>query len=204
MHEEQTRAEDGPGCGPEEGVGWEFAFGGHRGHRFHHHRGPRGFGPHGFGAFGFGPQGRARRGNVRAAVLAVLAERPMHGYEIMQELESRSGGFWRPSPGSIYPTLQLLEDQGLVKGEDVEGKRVFSLTDEGRAEAAKVTEQGEPWAASPGGPEGAGFRLWQSAMQLGAAVKQVGMAGTPEQVEAALEILAEARKRVYALLAEAE
>ncbi|HMK93577.1 MAG TPA: PadR family transcriptional regulator [Thermoleophilia bacterium] len=198
MHEQHTSSESRRGCGPTEGASWQFGFGDPRGHRFHQHRGPH-FGPH-----GFGPHGRARRGNVRAAVLAVLAERPMHGYEIMQELESRSSGFWRPSPGSIYPTLQLLEDQGFVKGEDVEGKRVFSLTDEGKAEAQRITEQGEPWAASAGGPEGARFRLRQGVFQLVAAVKQVGVTGTPEQVDAALEILAEARKRVYALLAEAE
>ena len=198
MYEQQTPPEGERGCGPGQGAGWQFGFGGHRGQRFHQHRGPH-FGPH-----GFGPHGRARRGNVKAAVLAVLAERPMHGYEIMQELESRSSGFWRPSPGSIYPTLQLLEDQGLVKGEEVEGKRVFSLTDEGKAEAERITEQGEPWAASAGGPEGVRFRLRQGVFQLAAAVKQVGVTGTPEQVDAALEILAEARKRVYALLAEAE
>ena len=199
MHEQDTRTEGRPGGHAAEGGGWDFGFCGPRGQRFHQFRGPHGFGPH-----GFGPHGRARRGNVKAAVLAILAERPMHGYEIMQELESRSSGFWRPSPGSIYPTLQLLEDQGLVKGEEVEGKRVFSLTDEGKTEAERITEQGEPWAASAGGPEGVRFRLRQSVMQLMAAVKQVGMAGTQEQVDATLEILAEARKRVYALLAEAE
>jgi DNA-binding PadR family transcriptional regulator len=167
-------------------------------------------GPHGphfhgrFGPHGFGPHGRARRGNVRAAILAILGERPMHGYEIMQELESRSGGFWRPSPGSVYPTLQLLEDQGLVKSEEVEGRRVFALTDEGKAEAEKISEQGEPWAASEGGPEGNRFKLRQSGFQLFAAVKQVGMAGSQEQVDKTLEILAEARKRIYGLLAESE
>ncbi len=163
------------------------------------HCGPRGFGPH-----GFGPHGRARRGNVRAAILAVLAEQPMHGYEIMQQLETRSGGIWRPSPGSVYPTLQLLEDQGLVKGEDVEGRRVFSLTDEGKAEAETVTQQGSPWAASETGPAGARFKLRGGAMQLMAAVRQVGAAGSPEQVDKALEILTEARKRIYGLLAESE
>ena len=163
------------------------------------HCGPRGFGPH-----GFGPHGRARRGNVRAAILAVLAEQPMHGYEIMQQLEQRSGGMWRPSPGSVYPTLQLLEDQGLVKGEDVEGRRVFSLTDEGRAEAETVTRQGSPWAASETGPGAVRFKLHGGVKQLMAAVMQVGAAGSQEQVDKTLEILAEARKRIYGLLAESE
>ena len=88
-------------------------------------------GPHGPHGHGRGPWSRARRGNVRAAILSVLAEEPMHGYQIMQRLEERSGGMWRPSPGSVYPTLQLLEDQGFIKGEELEGRRVFSLTEAG-------------------------------------------------------------------------
>src|SRR5919199_6125988 len=126
------------------------------GHRRHFHGGwgggPRGGwqrGPWG----GLGPGGppfgrgapRVRRGNVRAAILALLAERPMHGYEIIQELESRTGGVWRPSPGSVYPTLQLLEDEGLITSEESGGRRRFSLTDEGRAEAQRETEA-PPWA----------------------------------------------------------
>ena len=202
MYEHATRPQGGPGSDPREGAGRHGDAGPFRGQRFHQYRG--GFGPHGFGPHGFGPHGRARRGNVKAAVLALLDERPMHGYEIMQELETRSSGFWRPSPGSVYPTLQLLEDQGLVKGEDVEGKRVFSLTDEGKAEAETITQQGSPWATAEGGPAGARFKLRGGAMQLMAAVRQVGAAGSPEQVDKALEILSEARKRIYGLLAESE
>ena len=195
MHFDDPQREPGPGSRAQSAF-----FEGPCGPRYRGHH----FGPHGFGPHGFGPHGRARRGNVRAAILAILAERPMHGYEIMQELETRSSGFWRPSPGSVYPTLQLLEDQGLVKGEEVEGRKVFALTDEGKAEAEKVKEQGEPWAASEGGPEGNRFKLRQGAIQLIAAVKQVGMAGSQEQVDKTLEILAEARKRIYGLLAESE
>lgn len=170
--------------------------------------GPRAFKFHQHGAHGphgFGPWGRAKRGNVRAAVLAVLAEEPQHGYQIMQRLEELSGGFWRPSPGSVYPTLQLLEDQGLVKSEQVEGKRVFSLTDEGRAEAEASKERvgAAPWASHPGADEPR-FKLRQAAFGLGAAVRQVGMTGSAEQVDEVLKILAEARKRVYHLLAEGE
>ncbi len=204
-------AEGGPGEGGFGGEGGPGGFGGEGGfgrwarggpgeRRFregHGHCGPRGFGPH-----GFGPHGRARRGNVRAAILAVLAEQPMHGYEIMQQLESRSGGIWRPSPGSVYPTLQLLEDQALIKGEDVEGRRVFSLTDEGKAEAETITQQGSPWASPEGGPGGARFKLRGGIKQLMAAVMQIGAAGSQEQIDKTLEILAEARKRIYALLAE--
>jgi DNA-binding PadR family transcriptional regulator len=179
---------------------WAYGFAGERRCREH---GPHG---HGFGPrpHGFGPHGRARRGNVKAAILAVLAEKPMHGYEVMQQLEERSGGMWRPSPGSIYPTLQLLEDQGLVRSEEVEGRRVFSLTDEGKTEAETIVERGAPWATSESGPEGARFKVRGAMIQLIAAAKQVGMAGSPEQIDKTVEILAEARKRIYGLLAESD
>ena len=164
-----------------------------------------GHGHHGPHGHGFGPFGRAKRGNIRAAVLTILTEEPMHGYQIMQQLEERSGGFWRPSPGSVYPTLQLLEEQGLLKGEEVEGKRIFSLTDEGRAEADSIKDRsgGAPWETGPGDDDPR-FKLRRGVFQLGAAVKQVGMSGTPAQVDEALQILTEARKRVYALLAESD
>src|SRR4249919_1877467 len=82
---------------------------------------------------------RARRGDIRAAVLALLAERPMHGYEMIKELEERTKGAWVPSAGSIYPTLQLLEDEGLVAGEESDGKRRFTLTEAG----AKANDERE-------------------------------------------------------------
>jgi DNA-binding PadR family transcriptional regulator len=175
------------------------------------------FGPHGPGGphgpapgaggqgHGRGTWGRARRGNVRAAILAVLAEAPMHGYQIMQELDERSGGVWRPSPGSVYPTLQLLEDQGLVRGEEVEGRRVFSLTEAGRAQAEQSRERhGAPWESWGRGEQGPRYKLRWAVYQVGAAAKQVGAAGSAEQVEKTLEILADARRRVYALLAEGD
>jgi len=196
MHRNDQTARGGPGpahpgCG----------HGGPRRAFWHH--GPRG--PHGHpGPHGFGPFGRARRGNVRAAVLSVLAERPMHGYEIMQELQERSGGAWRPSPGSVYPTLQLLEDQGLVKGEDAEGKRVFALTDEGKAEAEAVKARmgGAPWEG--GGDDDPRFKLRQATFQVAGAAKQVGMSGSAGQIQETLVILADARKRIYQLLADGE
>jgi DNA-binding PadR family transcriptional regulator len=195
FHEDPT-----PGSGPGEGAPRRWPHGHATEYRFREH------GPHGHhcGPHGFGPHGRARRGNVRAAILAVLAEQPMHGYEVMQQLETRSGGMWRPSPGSVYPTLQLLEDQGLVRSEKLDGRRVFSLTDEGKAEAETITAHGEPWATSQSGPEGARFRMHGATIQLMAAVRQVGMAGSQEQIDKTLEILAEARKRIYGLLAETD
>lgn len=159
-------------------------------------------GPHGHG---HGPWSRARRGHVRAAILAVLGEGPMHGYEIMQRLEERSGGMWRPSPGSVYPTLQMLEDEGLIKGEEVDGKRVFSLTDAGtKAAEESKARHGAPWEQAEGQEQAPRLRLRRSVFQLGAAVRQVGTAGSTAQVEQTLEILADARKRIYTLLAESE
>ncbi len=169
-----------------------------RDHRWSHSRDVR------WGGFGPWPGGgrRARRGDVRAAVLVLLDERPMHGYEIIQELSARTGGAWRPSPGSVYPTLQLLEDSGLVIGTDVEGKRVVSLTDDGRAELAVVRERvgDAPWELfDEVGPR---HQLKESAFQLGAAVMQVARAGDPEQIAQVDEILRDARKRIYGILAD--
>jgi DNA-binding PadR family transcriptional regulator len=192
----------GEGCGPA-----RFKFGGRGPGRGGSHGHVPGFGPgHGHGhGHGKGPWSRARRGDVRAATLLALADEPMHGYQIMQRLEERSGGAWRPSPGSVYPTLQLLEDQGLIKGEEADGRRVFSLTETGAQEAAALKERlgDSPWGAEGDAPDPR-FALRQSVFQLGAAVKQVGMAGSADDVQKALEILREARKRVYALLADAE
>jgi DNA-binding PadR family transcriptional regulator len=94
-----------------------------------------------------------RRGDIRTAVLAVLAEEPGHGYEVIQAIEEKSGGAWRPSPGSVYPTLQLLEDEGLARSTEQDGKRVYQLTETGLAEAAKRVEEagGPPWANQEGG-----------------------------------------------------
>ena len=158
--------------------------------------------------FGDAPRGwhgrRARRGEIRAAILGLLAERPMHGYELMRELESRSNGMWRPSPGSVYPTLQMLEDEGLVSGSEVEGRRTFALTDTGRHEAAERAEAAPPWQEAAGevGQEVHGLR--EASLQLGAAVMQVARLGSRERMHQALDILKEARRRIYTLLAEAD
>lgn len=162
------------------------------------HRGDwRGWGPPWRGAPG--PR-RRRRGDVRAAILALLAERPMHGYEMIQELEARTNGVWRPSAGSIYPTLQLLEDEGLVTGEDSPGKRRFSLTDTGRAEAAKFDRP--PWEEVADESEGHASTLRDSAFQLGAATIQVARTGSEDQITKARDILNDARRRIYAMLGE--
>jgi DNA-binding PadR family transcriptional regulator len=140
---------------------------------------------------------------VRIAVLAVLNDQPMHGYQIMQELEERSGGGWQPSPGSIYPTLQQLADEGLIASNSVDGKNVFNLTEDG-ASAVAANEDPPPWErfASEGGAAYSGLK--RSMFQLGAAAKQVAAAGSQAQVEAANDILNDARKAIYRLLAEDE
>jgi DNA-binding PadR family transcriptional regulator len=176
--------------------GWE------RGQRGGWQRGPwGGFGPWGppFGGRG-GP--RVRRGDVRAAILALLTERPMHGYEMIQELKARTNGVWRPSAGSIYPTLQLLEDEGLVTGEESGGKRRFSLTDAGREEAETLDRP--PWEEVTDEDEGRASNLRDSAFQLGAATIQVARTGSEDQIAKAREILDDARRRVYAVLSEAD
>jgi DNA-binding PadR family transcriptional regulator len=170
-----------------------------------------GFGPFGHGHLPFPPpgpwghrgrgRGRRGRGNVRAAILALLAERPMHGYEMIQELENRTGGVWRPSPGSVYPTLQLLEDEDLIAGEEVEGRKRFALTDAGRAEAERHTRRA-PWEEATEGIAPVAFGLRTAVGQLAEAAMTVASAGTEAQQARALEVLTESRRRLYAILAE--
>jgi DNA-binding PadR family transcriptional regulator len=148
-----------------------------------------------------GGGGRARRGNVRVALLTLLAERPMHGYEMIQELDSRTGGAWRPSPGSVYPTLQLLEDEGLVSATEVDGRRTFAITDAGRQVLTERGADRPPWEEFTAGLDPSVFRLGDEVRQLVAAVFQVGQTGTAEQRSEAEAILAEARRRLYGILA---
>jgi DNA-binding PadR family transcriptional regulator len=126
----------------------------------------------------------------------------MHGYEMIQELEARTDGQWRPSAGSIYPTLQLLEDEGLVSSEEVDGKRVFSLTDAGRKAAEGERSETAPWEEAAAGADSPLGRLRVAAVQLGAAAMQVGNAGSEDQISRAADLLTETRRRIYAILAE--
>jgi len=172
-----------------------------------HGRGDRHWGPPGPGPWMFKMRhgGRRRRGDVRVAILALLTERPMHGYEMIQELEERSDGMWRPSAGSIYPTLQLLEDEGLIVGEEHEGKRRFTLTDAGRETAAKRSaDRPPPWEQAAEGAEGERQELFNSIKQFAQAVVQIAQVGTPDQAERAKVILDDGRKKLYAILAEEE
>jgi DNA-binding PadR family transcriptional regulator len=147
--------------------------------------------------------GRRRRGDIRTALLAVLAEGPGHGYELIQRIEDKSEGAWRPSPGSVYPSLQLLEDEGLVQASERDSKRVYEITDAGRAEAEARIEAagGAPWSAGAGAGSGPG-QLFMTMRQLHLAARQVAVAGRPEQVERAVQIIDDARKQLYRLLIE--
>jgi DNA-binding PadR family transcriptional regulator len=153
--------------------------------------GPGGpFGPGGPGGHrGRGRGGRARRGDVRAAMLLLLDEQPQNGYQLIQEIERRTEGVWKPSPGSVYPALQQLEDEGLVKAAETEGKRAYELTAEGRDYVANNREElGNPFEAATGGMDEGVFDLRGLMFQVGAAAMQVAAAG---HTDALYKILAE-------------
>jgi len=161
-----------------------------------------GYGPRGWGGFGRGPGRRMRRGGIQVAILALLAEQPMHGYQIIQELATRSGGAWAPGAGSVYPALEQMEAQGLITGEQQDDKRVYSITEKGRELASHHRAHGNaPWedAAEASGP---GNDLRRSVFALFHAAQQVGSTGTDEQVSKAVELIDQARKQIYGILAE--
>jgi len=169
------------------------------------HHGPFGPSMHGRGPWG-GPWGggrRARRGDIRSAVLRLLSEGPMHGYQIIQELSNRSGGHWQPSPGSVDPTLQLLEDEGLISGSEVEGKRVYELTDKGRDAVKELADTAAPWDQVAEGEAGSPRGQLRSGMgKLAAAVMQAAGSASDDQATRIVEILTDARKKIYTILAE--
>ncbi|MFE9836984.1 PadR family transcriptional regulator [Streptomyces sp. NPDC005551] len=196
---------------------------GHHGGPGHHGRGgfegrreafgPFGPGGPGFGGPGFGPgpwggrggrggpRGRARRGDVRASILALLKDRPMHGYEMIQEIAERSGGAWKPSPGSVYPTLQLLEDEGLIASETEGGKKLFSLTEAGRSAVGEGPDA--PWEEAGRGVDWEALsEIRQAGFGLMEAFGQVWKTGSKEQRDKAVTVINEARKKLYLILAD--
>lgn len=195
------------GSGPGFGFGFGPGFGGPRG--------PRGgfdgiqedlenaFGPRGRGRGpGRGPGRRAGRGDIRAAVLLLLSEQPMHGYQLIQEIGQRSDGRWRPSPGAIYPALALLEDEGLVVITADAGRKLASLTEAGTAYVTEnAAELGSPFEDAQSRPGHPGRPLREALEALGAAAGQVGRTGTDEQATAALAVLDRARRDLYLILA---
>ena len=154
------------------------------------HRHPRG-----------GGRGRVPRGDVRTAVLLLLAEQPMHGYQLMQAIAERSGGTWTPSPGAIYPTLSQLEDEGLVTVRADAGRKLATLTESGIAHVASGRDSWpDPFAGR--GPAGAGADLRRLLEQLHGATREVARTGSEAQVAAAARVLADARRSLYLLLAD--
>jgi DNA-binding PadR family transcriptional regulator len=145
-------------------------------------------------------RGRAQRGDVRNAILLLLAEQPMHGYQLMQAMNERTGGAWRPSPGAVYPTLDQLEDEGLATITQEGGRRLVTLTDRGTAHVAEHrAELGDPFTELAGSASSRPLR--EPLEQLHAASRQIGISGNATQVEAAVRVLAQARRSLYLILA---
>ena len=177
------------------------------------HHGPPPFDPRAFWhgpwrGMGLGPGGRrsrARRGDVRAAMLLLLEEEPRNGYQLMEEIESRSGGAWRPSPGSVYPALAQLEDEGLIHSDESAGRRSFELTEEGRRYVTDNRDTlGSPWDDAGGEIPSDFVDLRTLIGQLGMATLQVVQSGDEAQIAEAKQVLGDARKALYRILAEAE
>jgi DNA-binding PadR family transcriptional regulator len=202
--------EEGPGEGPHGPRGSAGRHGPHR------HRGFGGPGAHGgFGGFPFGgfppgggPRGRgrkARRGDIRTAALLLLAEEPRNGYQIMQEVQERSDGVWRPSPGSVYPALQQLEDEGLIRSEETDGRKLLHLTDTGHA---FVAERGEdksaPWEQMSSDVSDQAFALGKLMREVGFAFVQVMRTGSEAQMAEARKVLLAARRDLYRILADGD
>lgn len=207
----ERRADDGPGSpggrfGGHHDSGIPFPGFGHGGigpmgpggpmdpgHPGHH-------GPGGRRGRGLG--GRARRGDVRQAILALLAEQPMNGYQIITTLADRTQGLWKPSPGAVYPALAQLTDEGLIAETQAEGQRAFELTDAGRGAAASAER---PWetvnAEARAAQDGIDDRAWIAHRGLGTAVQAVTWSGTPDQIAAAASVIGDAEKAIYRLLA---
>jgi DNA-binding PadR family transcriptional regulator len=209
---------------------FEARFGNHQ--SWHHGSGGRG-GPWG----GWGPQGRSvpppwlaglfglagheaprgprvRRGDVRVAILAVLADEPLNGYQVIGQIAERSGGAWRPSPGSVYPTISQLEDEGLIESDDERGRRTLRLTEDGRTyladhadEVAAVwapfDDDGEPKQAGKGESRAPDFSSLKPELgRVMSAVWQIISTGTEQQRRDAIGVLVEARRHLYGILAD--
>jgi DNA-binding PadR family transcriptional regulator len=190
----------------------------HHGPRHHEHRyrGRRGPGPFPFGPWGpGGPFGghrgwggrsrKAKRGDVRAAILALLAEEPRNGYQIIQEIAERSEGGWKPSPGAVYPALQQLTDEGLIISEENEGRKTFRLTDEGRAYIeAHPDEVRAPWDEMRPDIDDNTADLWDTARQSAFAMMQILQTGSDAQIREARKTLVETRRKLYQILADGD
>ena len=166
----------------------------------HHSHGHRGRGGRGGPSRSRHRRARAQRGDVRTAILLVLADEPMHGYQIMQAMSDRTGGAWRPSPGAVYPTIAQLEDEGLVTTREEGGRRLVTLTSEGRTyleeRSARLGDPFADFADHPSWPD-----LREPMQELQAAARQIVVSGSKVQVKAAAQVLAQARRSLYLILA---
>ena len=197
-------------------------FGGRGGGRHEHRHGHGGFGlppvppgPFGGPDFGFGPgpfggprgrgrgRGRAGRGDVRAAIISLLSEEPRNGYQIIQEINERTGGLWRVSSGSVYPAIAQLEDEGLIEPTDGNGRKLFTLTAAGREHAEQNAEHlATLWEAGAEDARLTEFLRYRELIgQLISATRQVDEVGTPAQREEAKQVLTRARQALYKILA---
>ncbi|MBX3092239.1 MAG: PadR family transcriptional regulator [Cryobacterium sp.] len=149
-----------------------------------------------------GPRMGARmgRGDVRAAILSLLAEGPMHGYQIIQEIEKRSNGAWKPSAGSVYPTLQLLADEGVVQAKESSGRKTYSITESGASEAS--ANGSAPWESSSRWGGSRSTVLPKAGIRLAEVVGQIARSGTQRQVDEAVGVIDDARRKLYVILAE--
>jgi DNA-binding PadR family transcriptional regulator len=202
------------------------SWGGHHGKPHDHeqherrhrgHRGPRGFGWD-FGpgpwaksfVFGGGRPGwsrgrKAKRGDVRAAILALLSEEPRNGYQIIQEIAERSQGGWKPSPGAVYPALQQLTDEGLVRAEENDGRRTFHLTEAGRAYVAEHPDEVRaPWEEMTPQVDESAWEIMDLGRQTAAALFQVLQTGSDAQIRQARQTLVETRRKLYQILADGD
>lgn len=168
--------------------------------------GPRGwFGPSAGGPGGFPRGPKARRGDIRTAALLLIAEGPLNGYQIMQEIEQRSDGLWKPSSGSVYPALAQLVDEGLIRTQEDGDRRTYLLTDAGRAYLDEHREEaGAPWEQMTRSVDDDVGSLFREMRRVGMTAGQIGHLGNTNQIAQARRILADARKALYALLAEDE
>jgi len=162
-----------------------------KGRHHHHNRGKR---------RDWGDERRTPRGDIKYILLELLAEEPRHGYELIKELEARYGGFWKPSPGSVYPTLQLLEEGGYLTSEQIEGRKVYTITETGRE---LLSERGDRpnWMDRGNRPQQL-IELKEAIADVGAAVMQVARSNNADKVTRVREILNRVKREIYSILAE--
>jgi DNA-binding PadR family transcriptional regulator len=158
------------------------------------------------GSFGgdWGDEPRTRRGDIKFILLELLSERSQHGYELMKELEARRGGFRRSSPGSVYPTLQMLEEGGYLTSEEVDGKRVYTITESGRQFLRDRNPQSYSRDADNRFTEKPSelIELRRTLTEVNDAVTQVARSGNLEQANRVRDLLIQAKREIYKLLAE--